>query len=194
MSKSIADLRTSPRVGLPERVYSMCLASSLVAEVQVLLDELEAARAVTAAQTERDESVAKPKRLAQGSTTEIRKRLAAVRDEMVEHTGALTLRGVTNGAWREWADAHPARDENARDEEVAYGFCNADDLLADLGRYAYAWNGEPLGAGDWEFIAENAAPGDLKALTELVVQMHESVVNVPKLLRDSPAILGSESD
>lgn len=153
MSKSIAELRQSPHVGLPERTYPLCLASTLVGEVQALLGQLEDARAADRAQTEGDESAAKPKRMGAGSgTAKIRKRLAELSEEMREHTGTLTLRGTDEGAWRLWVEAHPAREGNDRDARIAYGACNADDLIDDLGKYAAAWNDDPIAAGDWDFI------------------------------------------
>ena len=39
MSKSLAELRASSRTSLPERAYSLCLAQSLVAELQALEEE-----------------------------------------------------------------------------------------------------------------------------------------------------------
>jgi hypothetical protein len=181
-------------VGLPERSYSLCLASTLVAEVQALLTALEDARASASVQQE-DGKAAKPKRMADGGAVKkIRDRLAEVRGEMVEHTGSLTLRGIDEGKWRIWVGQHPAREGSDRDDRIAYGYCNADDLLDNLEQFAVAWNGDTLGAGDWEFIRSKAAPGDLLEIASLVVVMHESVIDVPKLLSSSPEILGDASD
>lgn len=195
MSKSLAELRQSPRVGLPERSYQLCLAPKLVAEVQTLASELEDARLEALAQREGDEGAAKPKRMGEGTAAaKIRARLAELNDEIIEHTGTLTLRGITEGEWRLWVDENPAREGNARDEQIAYGCCDADALIDNLGRFAHAWNGEPMGDGDWEFLRNNSAAGDIKALASLVVAMHEMVVNIPKLLSGSLGILGSGSD
>lgn len=191
MSKSVAELRTSPRVGRPERSYQLCLAPKLVAEVQSLLAELEDAQVASAAQREGNETAAPPRRLGQAPAgAEIRQKLAALREELDEHTGTLTLRGMTEGDWRLWVDANPPRDGNERDEALGYGFCNADALIDNLGAFAHEWNGEALGPGDWEFLSQNAAPGDVKAIASTVVQMHETVVNLPKLLSSSLATLG----
>ena len=189
MSKSLAELRQSPRVGLPERTYALCLAPKLIGEVQGLLSELEDAMVSEAAQREGDESGAPPKRMAaKPASAKIQARLADLRGEMAEHTGTLTLRGVTEGEWRLWVDDHPAREGNTRDAAIAYDCCNADALVDSLGQFAYAWNDEPLKPGDWEFLRDNAAPGDIKTLAQMVVAMHESVVNVPKLLSSSLGI------
>lgn len=194
MAKSLAEMRQSPAVGLPERTKLLCLAQALVSKAQSLADERESLR-VDHARDQDDKGP--PKRSGEGSepprVKEIDAELEALWAEMREHTGELLLRGTSSGDWRRWAQAHPARQENkgtadkpnwvtdATDAEVAYGFCNADDLLADLDRYAVAWNGDPLGEGDWEFIANRAAPGDLKEVARIVVQMHETEgVKAPK--------------
>lgn len=190
MSKSLAELRQSSRVGLPRRSYQLCVSSAVLGEYQSLLAQLEDAEAVAAAQAEGDESKAPPKRAgAKSPAAKIRARIAELRDELVEHTGTLILQGITEGEWRLWVDAHPAREGNDRDNTLAFGCCNADDLLDDLGTFAHSWNDEPLAPGDWDFLKANAAPGDLKALAQLVVTMHESVVDIPKLLSSSLGIL-----
>lgn len=195
MSKSLAELRQSSRVGLPTRSYPLCLAPKLAGEVQSLLDELQAAMIREAAQTKGDESAAPPKRMGERlRSAEIRERLAEVQAEAEEHTGTLTLQGLTEGQWRIWCDEHPAREDNKRDDEIAHGYCNADDLVDNLGLFAHQWNGEDLKAGDWEFIRENAAPAEIKQLASLVVAIHENAVNLPKLLNNSLATLDGESD
>lgn len=194
MSKSLAELRQSPRVGLPERTYALCLASTLVGEVQALLARLNDAEEIEGAAADGD-TATKPKRMGEGSeSAKIRKELAAVQAEMVEHTGDLKLRGLTEGEWRLWVDANPARENNDRDGAVTYGMCNADALLENLATFAVAWNGSPLDAGDWDFIRSKAAPGDLKEIARTVVMMHEGTVDVPKLLSSSLGIRAGSSD
>lgn len=191
MSKSLAELRQSPRVGLPERSYELCLASALVSEVQSLLAELEHVAATEAAQAEGDEQAARPRRMGDGAESKrIRARLSDLYAEMSDHTGTLTIKGVTEGDWRLWVDAHPARKDNARDNNLAYGLVNIDALVDDLARFASAWNGEPFGPGDWDFIGANASPADLRAIAQLVVAMHEGAVDVPKWLNSLPGIRG----
>ena len=195
MSKSLAELRQSSRVGLPTRSYPLCLAPKLAGEVQELLDELQAAMIREAAQTKGDESAAPPKRMGERlRSVEIRERLAEVQAEAEEHTGTLTLQGLTEGQWRLWCDEHPAREGNKRDEDIAHGYCNADDLIDNLTTFAHQWNGDDLKPGDWEFIRENAAPAEIKQLAELVVAIHENAVNLPKLLSRSLATLDDASD
>lgn len=194
MSKSLAELRQSPRVGLPERTYSLCLASKLVSEVQSLWAQLVEAEQVEEARREGD-AAAPPRRNAdKPESIKIRKKIATLQAEMTEHTGNLRIVGVPAGEWEDWVDHHPPRENNDRDLRIADGICNADDLLADLGKYAKAWNGDDLGEGDWEWLKSNAAPGDIKAIARTVVRMHEGTVDVPKLLSNSLGILDESND
>jgi hypothetical protein len=194
MSKTLAELRQSSRVGLPKRTYSLCLAPALVDEVRQLVGRLSEAEVAAAAQADGDGDKARPRRAAEESPVQaVRDRLRALRDEMAEHTGELTLQGLTEGQWRAWVDDHPPREDNDRDRRVAFGYCNADDLLDDLGTYAHTWNGEKLTPGDWDFVKSNAAPGDLKELVQAVVSMHEMAVDAPKLLSDLLGIVDAES-
>lgn len=192
MSKSLAEIRGSASTSLPERTYRLCLAQALVAEVQSLTTEKANLEAEEPRRND-DEDGPKP-RVGQGQNprlAEIKARLEQIIGEMNEHTGELRLRATTAGEWRRWVDAHPARETgldkrgvpilHPADADVAYGFANASDLLDNLGAYVVAWNGEPLQAGDWDFIMGKAAGGDLKELCRIVVQMHETSVAVPKL-------------
>lgn len=185
MPKSIAEMRTSPSVGLPERPVRMCLAQKLVAEVQSLAAEHE--QIVNQVKIDPDKP-GTPRRAGQGKPAraeEIEERVAALHEEMREHTGELLLRGIGAGRWRRWVADHPVRQVgltkegapiwNPVDEEIAYGYCNADDLLDELGSYVVSWNGEPLADGEWDFILTNAAPGDINEAVKVVVQMHEFV-------------------
>lgn len=185
MPKSLAQLRESTTTGLPRRSQRMCLATGLLAEMQSLTSELAEVLAHPATD---EDGPRPPKRLnpiESPRAVEIKARMAELDAELAEHTGELVIQGVDDGEWGRWADAHPPREEGEkghdRDLRHAYGIVNADDLKADLGRYAVSWNGDPLGEGDWDFIRANAAPGDLKELCQTVVMMHETAVDLPKL-------------
>lgn len=178
MPKSLADLRTSQHTSLPERSYSLCLAAGLVAEVQTLLDELD-----TIAVPKGDDDgrpTGPPKRLNDPRIAKINARLAEVWSEMDEHTGDLRLRAITDGEWRRWVDENPARPENARDDDIAYGVCNADALMLNLGKFAHSWNGEPIAEQDWAFIESKAGHADLKQIARAVVTMHEMAADLGK--------------
>lgn len=186
MSKSLAELRQSAHTSLPERTYEMCLSQALVAETQALEQEKRELGIAFRRNNTDDDSPTQPRKLGQPSSprvVEIDARLEVLYDEMREHTGRLLLRGVTSGEWRRWTSNNPARedgrDDNGRpvtlaaDEQIALGYCDASALMAALGTYAAEWNGAPLEAGDWSWLEEHAAPGDLKAIAQVVVVMHE---------------------
>lgn len=185
MSKTLADLRQNQKPSRPERGYTVCLAQHLVAEVGVLTDEL----ASLEPQVDEDgERTGPPRRLGEGDSpraTEIREKLAALLDEMAEHEGELRLRAAEDGQWRRWTNEHPARGDDEpghkRDQDVAFGYCNADHLIDDLGTYVCAWNGEPLAEGDWPMLAASISAADKKQMAMTVVAMHEIGLDLPKL-------------
>jgi hypothetical protein len=184
MSRTLAEMRASGRVSLPERTKTLCLAQALVAEAQSLESEREAlveahddavAQATTAAASPSKKAVSKPvipdppERIA-----EIDARLDALQGEMLADTGEVRVRGEQAGAWRQWADEHPARQGSETDKRVGYEIVDTTALLSRLGDFIVAWNGEDVTAEDRAFLLENAAPGDLTDLCQVVVQMHEA--------------------
>lgn len=182
MSKPLAELRANPPKAHIERSYTVCLRPDLLAEVQALTDEL-----ANMSQSGGEDEPGPPKRAGGPSPREreIRARLAELVEEMAEHEGELRLRLGDDGEWRRWVDAHPARDEgqpgHQRDLEVTLGYCNADDLIDNLGTYVYSYDGEPLEPDDWaSWMAASVAPPDKKAIANLVVAMSESRLDIPK--------------
>lgn len=184
MPKSLADLRAAPPQTRPERSVTLCLAPALIGEVQSLSEEL------SRLQRTPDEDGGPPRRAAEpesGRSSEIRVRLADLVDEMAEHEGEMRLRAnKTDGEWRNWVNAHPARDEGQpgydRDMRVARGICNADDLIDDLAAYTHAWNGELLAPGDFTAIFEpTVATADKQMMAEAVVAMYESRLDFSRL-------------
>lgn len=193
MPKSLAELRASQSTSLPERSYSLCLASGLVAEVQALLSELDT---LAVPRTDEGEAAGPPRRM--GDPRDVRRseidaRMAELWTEIDDHTGELRIRAIRADEWAHWVDEHPARKDNDRDEGIAFGLCNADDLVADLGRYAASWNGAPLEDGDWAYIAGKASRGDLKQIARTVVVMHEQAADLGKFRQASLGILVSGS-
>lgn len=179
--------------GLPERGYELCLRRDLLAEVDSLTVQLR--DAMIADVTPEDPDDAPPPRLGEPGeppgVTEIRNKLAAKYDEMDAATGELRLRAIRDGEWRQWVNAHPPRKDDQRDDAVAYGICNSDDLANDLGKWVLSWEGEPLAVDDWEqHIAPLCAGGDLKTLVSMVIAMQE-VVEDPKQRR--LALLGART-
>ena len=178
---SLEDLRKGAPVARTERTYQLCLRLDLMAEVDALNQEWSSLRVASAAA---DEDENKPrKRLGEGGNPraeDVRQRLAELRDELEDSTGDLRLRAIRDGGWRQWLNEHPAREDDVRDEQVAFGVCNADDLANDLSRWAVAWNGDDLQGDDWDRIfSPNVGGGDRKALVSMVVLMQE-VADDPK--------------
>lgn len=171
---SLDDLRKgSTAAALPERSYALCIRRDLLAEMDRLDRDLATQRIAAA-----DEDKKPPARKGQGedpAAVAIRTRIAELDTQIDENTGDLTLRAIQDGEWRRFADDHPARDGNERDQSITYGFCNTDDLIANLNLWAARWNDDQLGDGDWDtLLAPTASGGDLKALANLVVQMQEA--------------------
>lgn len=208
MPKSLAELRQSSRTSLPERTYEMCLAQALVAETQALEQEKRELGIASRRTSTDDDTLAPPRKMGQPSSpriVEIDARLESLYDEMREHTGQLLLRGVTSGQWRRWVSENPpredGRDDNSRpvtlaiDEQVALGYCDSAALMNNLGKYAAEWNGTPLEPGDWDWLEEHAAPGDLKAIAQVIVVMHEGpgAKPFPKESKPSSVTTASES-
>lgn len=197
MPKSLAELRAQKPDALAERAYTLCLAPHLVAEVQMLTEELSELPDPTI-EGHDGERVAAPRRLGEGPNpraVEIRERLTVLLDEMAEYEGELRLRAKkTDGEWRQWVNEHPARGEDEpghrRDLEVTFGYCNADALMDDLETYAHAWNGEPLAEGDWAMLKVGNA--DKKKLATLVAVMYESDLSLPKWRSGLSASLRTE--
>jgi len=195
MGMSLSDLRRSPHVGRPRRSHPICVARRLTAAYEALLEEASDLEDELA-QIPRDIEGEGPSnaRLADAPDpriAEIEERLEQIdaekdrlADNMAEHTGEVVVEAMLPGEWKQWVNAHPARDgddPNFR-RDVAFGaWCNADALIDDLGLWVVSWNGEPLREGDWEFVVENAPRGALKQLAALVINMHEGDdVPVPK--------------
>lgn len=95
-------------------------------------------------------------------------------------SGTLVLRAnLTSGEWRNFVDEHPPRIEGEtghdRDQRRTFGLVNADALIDGLGRFAHAWDGEPLADGDFDkLLRDNIAPGDLAEMATKVTLMYES--------------------
>lgn len=175
--KSLKELREAP-VNLPERPVELCLAQGLLGRIEALENERDDVLQATQ-KTPRRQSSGPP------NTSGIEKQIEGLLDEMRENTGTLIVRAVESGEWRTWAIEHPARDADepggALDRRIGYSAVNVDDLINEMERWAYSWNGEPLEPGEFEeVILPRAANGDLLELCRQVVLLHEGPGAVPK--------------
>lgn len=203
----LSEMKSSPDVGRPERTFQLCVSGKLTAELdaadQALFDAeqaLAAGRARQQAVQEGEEH--RPGRLGrpvvdvpalEKAAADAAAACDAIRERMRGHTIDLALRAWENSEWRQWANAHPARDEETdpagwnRDRRWAGGFCDIDALIADLGntspsgtRWIIRYGDEEPEGDSWAFILANAAPGDLTKLASILVGMHEQEVDLGK--------------
>lgn len=183
---TLAELRATRPAHRAERAFQISLSPHVVSEVEALSDELQrlTIEAVTAGASSDGED-GPPRKM--GASTrneradEVQARLNELLEQMAADEGELRVRAVDDGTWRRWVSAHPARDKEQdpggynQDLEVAGGYCNADDLIEDLALWAYTWDGEPLGEGDWAVLAATIARPDKKQIARGVVAMHEQM-------------------
>lgn len=166
--KTLAELRESPDVGLPEQTYALCMSGKLNAEMQRVSDAIEEAVAA-------DDQ---PKRLgAKSQVMKLNDEREKLRVRMAEHEVTVRFRAKPAHVWRKWVSSHPVREDNDLDERLGY---NVDALQDSVSDYIVDVNGAPLADGDWQFMLDNAAPGDLWRMAAIVRGLHESGVAIPK--------------
>ena len=196
--KTLAELRTSPNVGLPQTDYALCLAGKLNRTIAILgveLNELEARLAKIPAPD--PDAPRKPTTMLDvDPRTELDEEIAAKRAEydvavegMEEELSPVLLTAKDGGKWEEWVEANPAREDNELDMRVGF---NLRALQAVLHEHIVTISEQPLVPGDWEFIVENAAPGDLRQMALTVWRLQTGSVRVPKSL--TPSKVAPESD
>lgn len=211
--KSLSDLKSSPDVGLPERVVKVCLSAKLVREQEEADEALfEAQAAYEAARVEaqeRAEGDRPPARLGSTKLADLERaadeaatKAEEIRSRMEDATVSVLLRGKTVGEWRQWVAKHPARQEEAepaefaRDRQYAAGVCNIDALVDDLGLWAVKYNDEEPSQAWAEFLVANGVPAQLTLAASHVVALHEQAVDAGKSRiawrRDRMSALDSE--
>lgn len=212
--KGLSELQSSPDVGLPEAHVDVCVAAKLVDELEAIDRELfeiedEAGSLRKEIARLRDQEVlaaegeptGPPRRAGYVSPLpEKEAKLAAlekkavplakaadkVRERIAEHNVRLQLRGKPLGQWRQWAAAHPARDDEAdpqgaaRDAKWAGGHVNIDALAGDLHQFVVRYNDEEPSEAWAAFVADNGAAAHLVLAASKVVGMHEQVVDEGK--------------
>lgn len=210
MPKSLADLKSSPDVGLPERTVKVCVSAKLAGELEEADRALfEAQAALEAAQNQLRAAQGEAQERAEGVRPKLRsgetpptvalekevatlekkagqaaKHSDGIRARMDEASVALLLRGKPGGEWRLWASKHPARDEGEPGHDFdlrwAAGFCDLDALIADLHTFVARYNDEEPSEEWAEFVAANGVPADLRTAASVVVGMHEQGVDLGK--------------
>jgi hypothetical protein len=185
---------------LPTHVVPIILDLELVAQVERLAREQEDLL-VDAQRTDASGRATKPPPKASQKTRnprldEIEAELAGLYNRIRENEGELLIRAIDGGKWQSWKDEHPAREDNRVDEEAGLGLVNTTALMAELGDYVEAWNGQPLQPGDWdEAFVPQVAPGDLRALVTAVVLLQERTgLRIPKSPSGSSTTEPGEND
>ncbi len=194
----LSEMRESGASRRPTRTIEICLAQDLVAEAESLGREKMDLMVAAGRAPESDA----PRKLSEGAlpprAAEIDARLAAIYDEMRDHTGTLLLEAQAPGAWQRWKDEHGPRvevtDDGQRidpiDLDLAGGYCNGPDLFARLRDFVVSWNGDPVTDEDWGYLLDNAAGGDLKDACRRVIDMQEAGGSqAPKLRSPSSGTL-----
>lgn len=186
--KTLAELRESPDVGLPEDTYELCMSGKLNAELHRIEEELEAAREAEH-EAKRGDDKSRGRLGAKSLVLKKSQERDKVRERMRDHSVTVRFRAHRAHEWRKWMNAHPPREDNDLDERLRF---NADDLQDAIPNWIVDVGGEPLANGDWQFILDNAAPGDLWAMAGIIRALHESGVEIPKSW--TPFLKTSESD
>ena len=198
--KSLADLKSSPDVGLPEREVTVCVSAKLARELEEAdraMFEAEAKATIARQEAAQRADGERPKlRPGQKSPVaeaeaEAEKRAAesdAIRERIKDASVVLLLRGKTSGEWRQWAARNPAREEGEPgadlDRTWAAGFCNLDALIGDLPQFVASYNGEAPSQEWADFVTANGVPADLRNAASVLVGMHEQGVDLGKARRD----------
>ena len=185
-TRSLSDLRNEPPSSRPERALTISLRPDVVGRIHALNPELgtlpepepapEPKRVRNMAQ-KTDPADEVP--LEHPRATEIRAEMADLIEVGRVNEGTLTVRAnKSDGEWRNWVNAHPARAEDEPgheyDQRLGAGIVNVDDLIDDLAAYAHAWNGEELQPGDWAGIFDPTIGEAQKGeVAEVVVSMYE---------------------
>lgn len=131
-----------------------------------------------------------------------RAELEQLNADMKAHEGDLQLRAIEEGEWLRWVAENPPRFRTLtvesgdgervpsetvdhRDMLLSGGRCNVDALREELGRYIVGWGDETVSDDRTrEKLLEGISGGDKNELCRIVVRLHESRSDVPKVLGD----------
>ncbi|MDF1603400.1 hypothetical protein [Nocardioides sp. YIM 152315] len=191
MAKSVADLRAEKSAGRPRRPLKIIVGEGRKYEIELdrLTAEHDKRLAVAAATPRKTGSDGVPERV-----TEIRARMAELLQIIGEYEGEVIVEATRDdGDWAQWRIAHPARPQGEpgfrEDAFIVGGWCNSDDLIADVARYVVSWESEPLGEGD--FDALNVPRPVKKDIAKIVIDLYENGDDLGKSLSDLSAFLES---
>lgn len=179
--KTLAELKASQYVGLPETSFDLCVAGKL---------NLERERIQIALRAELDAEKS-PRVGSKSATKKLNDEHEKLIEQMSEFLVTLKLRAKHPKVWRDWRAANPARENDDLDEQVGY---DVDALTDSLRDFVISVNDEPVTDEWWDLITEAAAPGDWWRLTERVIGLQTGSVEVPKSLTGYLKSRESEDD
>lgn len=186
---SLADLRAEsgpeprPVATVP---VTLVRGQHLLEEAKRLEERLVDAKARAEAEAEQAESKAAAQKWADDAlpdeVEEIKAEYAELRQRMASLQGDLGLVGISGGDWQRFKEDNPPRKDNALDQRLTSGWCNADALFANLGLFVATWDGEPVQPGAWDdWLAEKICYADRRDLVPAIVDMYETRFDrVPK--------------
>lgn len=197
MPKSLAELRQVDRSHRrAEAKITIYLRSEAAAEFDTLNEQL--VEAVTEVETERRRRAdgdGKPGRLAdkgsdaQRRVDELSARLDELAEQMRDDTQVeIGLAPIAAGEWNRWKVEHPAREEGDGDDRritrrdyLSGGRFNFDALVEALPRFIVSLNGDTPEENDWErVILPDATARDVDRVAEMVMNLHEGSIAIPK--------------
>lgn len=154
----------------PVATHHVCVAADLVDRHRTLNAEL-----AELLQAERDGGTS-PRRLgAQSPARAKAEEITAIEAEMAEATVEIKLSGVVPAEWRDWRNAHPAREDVVLDEQLGL---DSDALIDDMTRRCIV--SPVFDDDDWAKWRAEVANAEQLSLALTVYSLHEQRVNVPK--------------
>jgi hypothetical protein len=194
MSKNLAAILAAPASLETHVISDVCLDQRLRSELQRLVAERVGLPTPKVAE-ESGERTGPPRKAGQRAESprlaEINAEIQAVREKMRDSSGDLVVGAPEDADWQAFKDAHPPREGNRTDEEIALGMCDATALLADLPKYVVSWGGEEIAVKHRDAFVKRMAYSDQVAAASAVVAMYETRVSVPKSLSGSSETEGS---
>lgn len=167
MPKSLKEMRSSDKVGPTERLYPICLAGKLVADIEKLEAELDLV----------EDRPSNGRLAGKAPRTKLEQQIEALRDEMNDHLAEVRFQAKPGHEYRAFVNAHPPAENDNADQRSGVSI---DGFIRDMDEFVLTVNGDVLGPGDWEWIVATASDGDLRACCGLLMDMHNRAVSIPK--------------
>lgn len=201
--QSIAQMRASGKVRQATGTHTICLDAGLADQYTAKREELAAAyvalEEAQAADPGRVGGAGEKVRKAKAKIKRLGREVDVIADNMREFEVEAGFHRHPGGEWNRFVADHPPRTE-ATDEfgrrpfvirDAAHGaVVDFDALVEDLPAWVDTLNGQPITDEDWEFVADNASPGDLDDLAQKIIDLHtQAGAGAPKSVSGSLSML-----